>query len=97
MKIPLAANFLLEFRHNNKIINQPVGVRKSFSGVAKGREFSSSSAVTMTTKDDQDEKDFNEDQEITTEAKIEEIPEITDNDQNKLTEKEGQLSRIETS
>ena len=33
-KIPLAANLIVEFRHSNQPNNQPVGIRKSFSGAA---------------------------------------------------------------
>ena len=33
-KIPLAANLIVEFRHSNQPMNQPVGIRKSFSGAA---------------------------------------------------------------
>ena len=34
LKIPLVANFLVAFRHSQVAINQPVGVRKSFTAAA---------------------------------------------------------------
>ena len=40
-KIPLAANLIVEFRHSNQPMNQPVGIRKSFSGAANLKESTS--------------------------------------------------------
>ena len=44
LKIPLVANFLIEYHHQAQPVNQKVGVRKSISAAAVGEPTKSNSA-----------------------------------------------------